>query len=258
MAKIEYNSPESQGLEVVDDTEARLRAEIESLKRRLEAQQHQQGTPDDHAPAPPSRRTLWLMALVLIILIVVGFVSGYIPHRRRVGHSGRGGRCRRAYALPPVTVVAVERSPANSTLVLPGNIQAVTESPVLARASGYIKRRYGDIGDRVKAGQLLAEIEAPELDQQVQQAQAAVDQVGAALEQATANLQQGKANEQLSKVTAQRWEKLVAKGAVSRQDNDTYQSQYAAQQANVQALEKAVLGGAQQYPRGQSQCLAAN
>jgi len=224
---------------VADDTEARLRAEIETLKRKLEAQQHQQSPPEDHAAAAPSRRTLWLMALVLLILIVAGFVTGYIPHRRRVNILAAEATAEE-HALPMVTVVAVERSPASSMLVLPGSIQAMTEAPVLARASGYIKRRYVDIGDRVKAGQLMAEIEAPELDQQVQQAQAAVEQAGAALEQASANLQQGKANEQLSKVTAQRWEKLVAKGAVSRQDNDTYQAQYAAQQANVQALEKAV------------------
>ena len=241
MAKIEYDSPESQGLEVVDDTEAGLRAEIESLKRKLDEQQklHQQASTEVHAAAAPKRRTLWLMALVLVILIVAGFVTGYIPHRRREAVLVAEANAEE-HALPTVTVVGVERSPDSSTLVLPGNIEAVTEAPVLARASGYIKRRYVDIGDRVKAGQLLAEIEAPELDQQVHQAQAAVEQTDSALEQATANLQQGKANEQLAKVTAQRWEKLVAKGAVSRQDNDTYQAQYAAQQANVQALEKAV------------------
>jgi RND family efflux transporter MFP subunit len=179
------------------------------------------------------------MALVLVILIVAGFVTGYLPHRHREAVLVAEANAEE-HALPTVTVVGVERSPGSSTLVLPGNIEAVTEAPVLARASGYIKRRYVDIGDRVKGGQLLAEIEAPELDQQVHQAQAALEQAGSALEQATANLQQGKANEQLAQVTAQRWEKLVAKGAVSRQDNDTYQAQYAAQQANVQALEKAV------------------
>jgi RND family efflux transporter MFP subunit len=134
----------------------------------------------------------------------------------------------------------VERSAATGTLILPGSIEPVTEAPVLARASGYIQKRYADIGDRVKAGQLLAEIEAPELDQQVRQAQAAVEQAGSGLEQASANLQQGKANEQLAQVTASRWDKLVSKGVVSKQDNDTYQSQYQAAQANVQALEKAV------------------
>ena len=70
-----------------------------------------------------------------------------------------------------VNVAPVTRSAAQTSLVLPGNIQAVTEAPVLARASGYIRKRYVDIGDRVKAGQVLAEIEAPELDQQIKQAQ---------------------------------------------------------------------------------------
>ena len=73
------------------------------------------------------------------------------------------------------------RPSAVGQLVLPGNIQAVTEAPILARAEGYVKRRYVDIGDRVTAGQLLAEIEAPDLDQQVRQAQAAVAQAQADL-----------------------------------------------------------------------------
>ena len=86
----------------------------------------------------------------------------------------------------------------------------------------------------------MAEIDAPELDQQVSQAQGAVAQNQAAVEQAQANLQQGRANEELARVTAQRWRNLVAKGAVSRQENDNYQAQFQAQVASVEALEKAV------------------
>lgn len=223
------------------DTEARLRAEIEDLKRKVEEQQRllQHPTPEPALLAPPSRRSLWLLALVLALLIVVAFLKGYIPHRRNEAILAAEASTA-ANQAPVVTVVSVVRSPATGTLILPGSIEAVTEAPVLARASGYIQRRYADIGDRVKAGQLLAEVDAPELDQQVHQARAAVEQAGSALEQANANLQQGKANEQLAQVTAERWKNLVAKGVVSRQDNDTYQSQWAAQQANVQALEKAV------------------
>ena len=125
-------------------------------------------------------------------------------------------------------------------LVLPGNIQAVTEAPIVARAEGYVKTRYADIGDRVTAGQLLAEIEAPDLDQQVRQAQAAVTQSQADLERASAALEQGKANESIAKLTATRWDNLVKRGAVSKQENDQYQAQYQAQSANVKALEKAV------------------
>jgi RND family efflux transporter MFP subunit len=86
----------------------------------------------------------------------------------------------------------------------------------------------------------LATIEAPELDQQVRQAQATIQQAQASLDQAIANQQQGKANEEIARVTAERWKNLVAKGAVSRQENDQYQAQYQAQAANVRALERAV------------------
>jgi len=220
---------------VDDGTEAGLRAEIEDLKRQI-----QRAAAGSTAPAVPSRRALSLLALALAIVIVVGFLKGYVPHRRNeailAAEAGAGSR-----ELPTVTVVSVERSAAAGTLILPGNIQAVTEAPVLARASGYIQRRYVDIGDRVKSGQVLADIEAPELDQQVNQARAALDQSRAALEQANANLQQGQAQAQLAKVTADRWKNLQSKGVVSRQENDTYQSQSVAAQASVLALEKAVV-----------------
>jgi RND family efflux transporter MFP subunit len=139
-----------------------------------------------------------------------------------------------------VNYFEVEQAAGQSQLVLPGSIQAVTEAPILARASGYIQKRYVDIGDRVKEGQLLAEVEAPELDQQVQQAKSGVDQARSSLEQAAANLQQAKTNADMAHYTYQRWDALVQKGAVSRQDADTYKSTYEASEQNVQALDKAV------------------
>jgi RND family efflux transporter MFP subunit len=125
-------------------------------------------------------------------------------------------------------------------VVLPGNIQAFTDAPIYARSSGYLKQWNVDIGGHVKAGQVLATIEAPELDQQVRQAKASIQQTQASLDQAIANEAQGKANEELARVTAQRWQNLVAKGAVSRQENDQYQAQYQAQVANLNALEQAI------------------
>jgi RND family efflux transporter MFP subunit len=119
-------------------------------------------------------------------------------------------------------------------------MQAVTEAPILARADGYLKRRLVDIGDRVKAGQTLAEIDAPELDQQIRQADASVEQVQASIEQAQASLEQGRANREIARITADRWKQLAAQGVVSKQENDQYQAQLTAQDANVQALEKAV------------------
>src|SRR5689334_7035080 len=103
-----------------------------------------------------------LLALVICGLVIAGFFLGYLPRQRReevlAAESTEQNR-----ALPVVTVGTVERSSAKASLVLPGNIQAVTEAPVLARASGYVRKRNVDIGDRAHAGQVLAETEAPEL-----------------------------------------------------------------------------------------------
>lgn len=218
--------------------EARLREEVEGLKRQLAEQKklHEAGA---QARTGPSTLSLVLIALTIIVLIVVGFVTGYLPRQRReqvlAAESKETER-----GLPTVNFALVERSATKTNLVLPGNVQAMTEAPVLARASGYIRKRYMDIGDRVKAGAVMAEIEAPELDQQILQANAALEQTRSSVQQAEAALEQGRANENLAKVTAGRWDNLQKRGVVSKQENDTYQAQYAAQQANVQALAKAL------------------
>ena len=216
-------------------TEQQLRAEIADLKRQLEQQQ----LAPKHDVKPPSRTTLGALSLVGLIAVGAAFFAGYLPHQKReqmlVAEAKAEGQ-----AHPTVTVAPVRRAAGQVDIVLPGNIQAVTEAPVLARADGYIKKRYADIGDRVQAGQLLAELEAPELDQQVQQARAALEQSRSELEAANANLEQGKSNEDLARVNAARWNNLVAKGAVSKQENDQYQTQFKAQTAGVQSLAKAV------------------
>jgi RND family efflux transporter MFP subunit len=220
------------------NTEDQMRAEIEELKRQLE----QQKLLAAHTRARSSRptfRTFLVVVLLLAALAAAGYYYGYAPRQRREMVLAAESQ-NSAASLPVVNVVSVKRSEAKTSLVLPGNIQAVTEAPVLARASGYIQKRYVDIGDRVTAGQPLAEIEAPELAQQIRQARAAVEQTASAVEQAQASLEQGRSNENLARVTHERWDNLFKRGVVSRQENDTYAMQYAAQQANVQALEKAV------------------
>jgi len=218
-------------------TEDRLRAEVEELKRQLEEQKRLRQT--GARRTGPSAGSLLLIGLVLIVLIVAGFFTGYLPRHRREEVLAAESK-QASQSLPSVTVTKVSMSGRQSELVLPGNIQAITEAPVLARASGFIKKRYADIGDRVKEGQVLADVEAPELDQMILQARATLDQTNSAVQQAEAALEQGRSNENLAKVTAQRWENLQKRGVVSKQENDTYQAQYVSQQANVQALEKAV------------------
>jgi RND family efflux transporter MFP subunit len=97
-----------------------------------------------------------------------------------------------------------------------------------------------DIGDRVHAAQPLAEIAAPEMDEQIRQAQAALQQTQAGVNQALANLKRGQADTELARVTAQRFASLAAKGVVSKQENDQYQAQHQALLAGVQALQEAI------------------
>ena len=182
----------------------------------------------------------WARLLVLLVLMLVAAVVVTSGIRTRVKTAAAVKEQTLDQAVPVVSVIHPKRGAMKDEVVLPGNIQAYTDSPIYARASGYLKAWQVDIGGRVKAGQLLAEIDAPELDQQVRQAQSSVQQNEAALEQARANLEQGKTNLQLARVTAERWSNLSAKGAVSKQENDQYQAQYQAQVASVQALEKAI------------------
>jgi RND family efflux transporter MFP subunit len=220
-----------------------LRAEIEDLRRQLQqrpAAAVEHGHGHGHARAKrPSTGILWSIAIVAAIVFVGAFFAGYLPQTSRETALAKESKDD-SVALPPVNVVLAHPSPARTELVLPGSIEAITEAPILARASGYIKTRLVDIGDHVKEGQIVAEIEAPELGHQVAQAKTAVQQANAALEQANANLEQGRTNTEMARVTSERWNNLVAKGAVARQDADTFKAQYDALKSGQQSLEKAV------------------
>jgi RND family efflux transporter MFP subunit len=228
-------------IETVPGVEEQLRAEVEKLRRELE--EHRVGKATGHSalthPPRPSKKTIFGLLVVIAALFVVAFVFGYIPRQRREMQLVTEAEAHNE-SLPEASFAVAKRGSSNGTLVLPGNIQAVTEAPILARAEGYVVRRYADIGDQVKAGQLLAEIEAPDLDQQVRQAQAAVAQSQADVARSSAALEQGKANESLAQVTAVRWDNLARRGVVSKQENDQYQAQYQAQAANVRALNQGV------------------
>jgi RND family efflux transporter MFP subunit len=223
--------------------EENLRRENEELRRQL-LQLRGSSHPSVDVPSKlwrPSRLTIWALCLSVLVILVIAFFAGYLPLHNRTAQIAGEAR-EREQALPRVAVVTVGRSSHENALRLPGNIQATTEAPVLARADGYIKQRLVDIGDRVHTGQTLAIIEAPELDEQVRQAQANVQQARAAVDQANANLQQGRSDLELARVTAKRWSSLVSDGSVSVQENDQYQAQYQSKIAAVHALEQALIG----------------
>lgn len=194
-------------------------------------------TDKERVNSPVGRLAKWALLLALVLLVAT-IISRGINARIKAASIVKEETL--DLAIPAVSVIHPRLGESKQELVLPGNLQAFTSAPIYARASGYLKRWYADIGTSVKAGQVLAEIEAPELDQQVRQAKANLQQAQAALQQALANRQQSKANEEYARVTADRWKQLAAQGVVSSQDNDQRQAQYQAQVANSQALDEAI------------------
>jgi RND family efflux transporter MFP subunit len=198
-------------------------------------------TPKPNPTSTPKRgsRTA-IVATILLILVIALAVVITRGIRVRTTAAASVAENTAELSIPAVSVFHPKLGEAASEIILSGSIQAYTEAPIYARASGYIKKWYVTMGDHVKEGQILAEIEAPEVDQQVNQAQAVVQQTRAAVTQAEANLQQSQANEALAKISAERWKDLSDQGIFSKQDNDLKQSQYEAQHANSVALERAV------------------
>src|SRR5690348_8783046 len=121
----------------------------------------------------------------------------------------------------PVSVVHPRREDAVTDVSLPGNVQAFVETPIYARTNGYLKKWFVDIGGKVKAGDLLATIDTPEVDQELNQAQAA--------------LLQAQANLDLAKTTADRWHNLLKSDGVSQQEVDQNDAALKARQADLNA-----------------------
>jgi membrane fusion protein, multidrug efflux system len=126
-------------------------------------------------------------------------------------------------AIPTVSLVSPQTGAISQELVLPGTLRAYFDAPIYARVPGYLKHWYVDIGAHVRAGELLAEIETPELDQQIKQAEA--------------DLATAKANENLAQTTAQRWQHMLTSESVSKQEADEKVGSYAAKRADLDAAQ---------------------
>ncbi len=176
----------------------------------------------------PRRRTAILAAAAALAAVAFLIYSGI--HSRAAAESRLKQRTEDA-AIPTVAVVFPREGAPTQEIVLPGNTQAFSDAPIYARTSGYLKRWYFDIGAHVQKGQLLAEIETPEVDQQLQQARADLDTA--------------QANLNIAKITASRWQDLVSTGSVSQQETDQAVSNLSAVKAaaessaaNVRRLEQ--------------------
>jgi RND family efflux transporter MFP subunit len=161
-------------------------------------------------------------AVVLIAVVVVGLLiaSGIIPRLR-----SRKALAAETSELAAPTVLVTQPKPGapSQEILLPGNIQAFVDAPIYARTNGYLKRWYFDIGSHVRQGQLLADIESPEVDQQLSQAQA--------------DLETAKQNLHLSQITANRFSDLIKQDAVSQQDTDNATSDLAARNSTVKSAQ---------------------
>src|SRR5579884_2587256 len=214
--------------------------------RRDGGQQQQQSPANDkpegeqtwsrHDVGHPGRNFLLIAAAVIALVFGTLLVLGYMPRHRREQQAAEAARIERE-SIPAVTVVEAKRAPQVSELLLPGNITAITEASIFARAAGYVRRRYVDMCDRVRQGQILAEIDAPELDQEVAQGRAALAQAEQQLTQAQAQLQQNRAQLELNRITRDRYAVLVKRGALSRQEGDNQETAYRTQEAAVNSFE---------------------
>jgi multidrug efflux pump subunit AcrA (membrane-fusion protein) len=173
----------------------------------------------------------WVVAGVVVLFILV-FLLGYLPRHKRDEETKKQADAEKN-SVPVVQVIQVKNAPPGGDLTVPGTTTPLTQANVYARSSGYLKKRYVDIGDHVHQGQLLAIIDAPDLDQQV-------DQARAALRQAQSQLAQQQSQLDLARVTWDRWKVLVAKGVFSRQDGDQRETDYNAQLSNVAAAQRNV------------------
>jgi membrane fusion protein, multidrug efflux system len=197
---------------------ARVDEEIAAMEERSRHQQSSIQAPPELPPAPP-RKALTIVGVALLILLVAGALTliGHESHERALAKETE------RETVPTVAIVHPLAEKPDEELVLPGSLLAYEESPIYARTSGYLVRWYRDIGSRVKEGELLATIDTPEVDQELNQTRAAREQMVAQME--------------LAKISADRWENLRKSDSVSAQEADTQTSGYKQAQANVAAAD---------------------
>lgn len=205
-----------------------------SVERHIPEPTANDSPPAEAAPeaSPPAKTHTVLVIVIVIAAFFATFLAYGMIHRQRQSHTLEAATTEAADTPRRVTVV--RPTPAASTdWSLPGSTQAIEDSILYARVSGYLKKRYVDIGDVVKSGQLLAEIESPELDQQLSQARAN-------LQQAYKQLDLQKANLELARTTLERYRGADKEQAVAKLLVDQAAATYSTAQASVAASQATV------------------
>ncbi len=192
--------------------------EIEEIQKRSRHQPPSIQRPPELPPAPP-RKALTIVGVLLLVLLL----AGGITLLARVTHERALAKETEIETVPTVAVVNPTPEKPDEDLILPGSLLAYEDSPIYARTNGYLVRWYKDIGSRVTKGELLAKIDTPEVDQELNQAKATRQQIVAQME--------------IAKITSDRWENLRKTDSVSAQEADQYWSGYRQSQANLSAAD---------------------
>ncbi len=197
--------------DVMEQKDQRTSSEREPVREQPRAQQ---------SPRKPESSRLFLVLVVVAVLLLV--VGGITLLMRRSQYKALAKETE-TLAVPTVSVVHPIAESDAEDLVLPSTLQAYVDSPIYARTNGYLKKWYHDIGSRVNKGELLADIDTPEIAQE--------------LEQSRAELGTAQANQNLSQITASRYEGLLKTDSVSKQEADNASGDLAAKRANTQSAE---------------------
>jgi RND family efflux transporter MFP subunit len=200
-----------------------------------ESPSHGEGEAFDPAGHRPSRRALATAGVAAGLVVATLLAVGTVPRVLRAAAIETEARAVAA-VVPHVQVARVQRAAAGAPVVLPGTVQPLQETAMYARANGYVRKWYVDIGAPVKKGQVLADLDLPDVDEELRQARAAVKQAEAAIAQAKSQLG-------FARATNDRFTALVSTGVVSQQLTDQYSSEFEVQRANLEAAQ-AALGSA--------------
>jgi len=184
-------------------------------------------------PAAPAASRKSATGTVLLALLALSGLGAFVVYRALHRSEALQEPAAENGGTPTVRVVTIHRGNAEQALTLPGTALADQQTPLYARINGYLKSFAADIGDSVKKGQLVAEIDSPEVDQQLRQARAT-------LGVAQASLLQAQANQELARVASERWAALVKEKAVSQQEADEKRLALAAREADVESARATI------------------
>src|SRR6202050_1044912 len=210
--------PEQSEAHDAPGPQAQRDEEIEAIRQHSRHQPPGIQRPPDVPPAPP-RKALTLVGIAVLVLLAAGGLTmlSRMSHERALANETE------RETVPTVAVVNPVSEKPDEELILPGSLLAYEESPIYARTNGYLVRWYKDIGSRVEKGELLAKIDTPAVDQELNQTRAARQQIVAQMD--------------LAKISADRWENLLKTDSVSKQETDQQVSGYKQAQANLASAD---------------------